>query len=239
MKFITLISSIFICISLLAQVKSEKQALEQWLPGCVVTIGDVNEFGIDNCFTSCEIDNEIYARIEGLSYKSDCTLPLSALRYIKVLHYNLQGEICLGEMICNKAISEDLLKIFKTLFELEYPIEKMLLVDEFGANDELSMVANNTSCFNFRYIAGTNKLSKHSLGLAVDINPLYNPYVKNKNGKISVEPKESEPYADRSNDFPYKIDKNDPCYREFIRYGFVWGGNWTYSKDYQHFEKKF
>jgi len=82
------------------------------------------------------------------------------------------------------------------------------------------------------------KLSNHSKGLAIDINPLYNPYVKtNKNGKIIISPEKGKKYADRKQSFPYKIDKNDLCYKEFIKHGFIWGGAWKSLKDYQHFEK--
>ena len=75
------------------------------------------------------------------------------------------------------------------------------------------------------------------MGMAVDINTLYNPYVKTVNGKLSIEPANAEAYVDRSGDFPHKIDHNDLCYKLFTRYGFTWGGDWTHSKDYQHFEK--
>ena len=67
---------------------------------------------------------------------------------------------------------------------------------------------------------------------------LYNPYVKtNKNGKIIISPEKGKKYADRKQSFPYKIDKNDLCYKEFIKHGFIWGGAWKSLKDYQHFEK--
>ena len=39
------------------------------------------------------------------------------------------------------------------------------------------MEADNTSCFNYRVVAGTNRVSKHGLGTAVDINPRENPYL--------------------------------------------------------------
>lgn len=78
----------------------------------------------------------------------------------------------------NKAIAEDVLAIFRQLYEAEYPIEKVRLVDEYDADDEASMSDNNSSAFNFRFISHTTKISKHGLGMAVDINTLYNPYVK-------------------------------------------------------------
>lgn len=128
-------------------------------------------------------------------------------------------------MICNKAVCNDLIAIFRTLYQAEYPIERMVLIDEYDADDERSMQANNSSAFNFRFVSGTRKLSSHSLGMAVDINPLYNPYVKKgKSGKTTVYPQNAMPYVDRTKTFPFKIDKNDLCYKEFIKRGFTWGG---------------
>lgn len=99
--------------------------------------------------------------------------------------------------------------------------------------------ANNTSCHNFRAMTGSSKISLHAKGMAIDINPAYNPYVKRRGTEIvKVEPSGSEPYANRACAYPYKIEKGDACYREFRRRGFRWGGEWKRSvKDYQHFEK--
>lgn len=201
--------------------------------GREISILEIRRYGIDRWFTENEIDNNLFSRINGKSYKSDCTVPIDDLRYLTVLHYDLNGDIKTGELICNKRISKDLLEIFRTLFEAKYPIEKMVLIDNYDGNDELSMEDNNTSAFNFRTIAGSQRLSKHSLGLAIDINPKYNPNVRRR--KIS--PKSGADYADRTKKFPYKIDKTDLCYKEFIKHGFTWGGNWRSNKDYQHFEK--
>lgn len=154
-----------------------------------------------------------------------------------MLHYNLKQEICLGELICHQEIAHDLLEIFKVLYKAKYPIERMVLIDEYDADDERSMQANNTSCFNFRRVAGSKTLSCHSTGHAIDINPLYNPMVKIRNGKTIYSPKNAKAYINRTKDFPYKIDKNDLCYKEFRKRGFIWGGNWRSVKDYQHFEK--
>lgn len=141
-------------------------------------------------------------------------------------------------MVCNKAVSDDVVAILRALFEARYPIERMVLIDEYDADDERSMAANNSSSFNFRYISGTNRLSNHSDGMAVDINPLYNPYVRVRGGVTTVDPEAGRPYSDRSRSFVYKIERDDVCYREFVKRGFVWGGDWTSLKDYQHFEKR-
>lgn len=191
----------------------------------------------DEAFYISEIPDDIFAKMQGKSYKADCTVPREDLRYLHVLHMGFDGQIKEGELVVNKAIAEDVLAIFKQLYEAEYPIEKVRLVDEYDADDEASMSDNNSSAFNFRFISHTTTISKHGLGMAVDINTLYNPYVKTVNGKLSIEPANAEAYVDRSGDFPHKIDHDDLCYKLFTRYGFTWGGDWEHSKDYQHFEK--
>ena len=99
------------------------------------------------------------------------------------------------------------------------------------------MAANNTTCFNYRTVAGSSKLSAHSLGKAVDINPLYNPCVKTRHGHTTIQPARGKAYTDRNRKFNYKIDRQDLCYRLFRQHGFTWGGDWRSLKDYQHFEK--
>ena len=166
-------------------------------------------------FTISPIPDDIFAKMQGKSFKDNCTVPREDLRYLKVLH---------------------VLDIFKQLYEAGYEIEKIRLIDEYDADDEKSMRDNNSSAFNFRYISYSTKLSKHALGLAVDINTLYNPYVKYVDGRRNVEPANAEKYTDRSIEFPHKIDHDDLCYKVFAEHGFEWGGDWEHAKDYQHFE---
>lgn len=169
----------------------------------------------------------------GKSLPANASVHVEDLRYLTLYHYDFDGNIQKGEMVCNKAIAHDLLVIFSKLFKIAYPINSIRLVDDFDANDEASMEANNTSCFNYRTVSGTNKLSRHAFGMAVDINPLQNPWVVGKR----VYPSTAGEYADRSKAFPHKIDNKDACYRAFMAKGFTWGGNWKSSKDYQHFQK--
>ena len=184
------------------------------------------------------ISDALFERIKGKSYPQDCKIDRSELRYLTVKHYDGKGKIKDGELICNKQIAKELLEIFKELFENKYPIESIRLIDDFDANDELSMQANNTSCFCYRAVAGSAKLSAHARGMAVDINPLYNPCVRRlRNGSVSIQPKAGKPYADRSRYYGYTLRKGDLCYQLFTKYGFRWGGDWRSLKDYQHFEK--
>lgn len=187
-------------------------------------------------FSAEPLDDVTFARMQGLSYRADCTVPRGELRLLRVRHKNLAGEVLAGEMVCHARIAPVLLDIFRRLYEAGYPIERMELVDNYGAVDEDSMAANNSSCFNFRFISYTTTVSKHGRGLAVDINPLYNPYVKQVEGRLSIEPAAGAPYVDRSGSFPYKITRDDLCCRLFREAGFTWGGDWPDRKDYQHFE---
>ncbi len=189
------------------------------------------------------ISDEIKERITGISYPDDgsAEITLEELAYLNVLYHDFEGGIQTGEIICNQYIALDLLEIFEELYRSGYQFEEIALVDKYEGNDRLSMTNNNTSCFNYRVVSGTNNLSQHAYGLALDINPFYNPYVvysKDGSEEPYVSPKGSEAYADRSKDFPYKIDENDLCYKLFIEHGFTWGGNWNSVKDYQHFEKR-
>lgn len=167
----------------------DAERLRAWRAGEKVSEEAVAEYGIDRCFASSEIGDALFARMYGKSYKPDCTVPRSELRYLRVLHRNLAGETLLGELVCNEAISGDLLEIFRVLYDAAYPIERMVLIDEYDAQDGPSMRANNSSAFNFRFIAGTGVLSNHSRGMAVDINPRYNPYVKTNAAARSSTPR--------------------------------------------------
>ena len=160
------------------------------------------------------------------------------LRYVHILYYDFDGNPAEGELICNEYIAQDLVEIFYELYKSEYQLEKVRLIDEYSGDDLASMEDNNTSCFNYRVVEGTDSLSKHALGLAVDVNPLYNPYVTyTEDGSEDVSPAAAVDYADRDASFPYKIDENDLCYKLFKEHGFTWGGDWNSCKDYQHFQK--
>ncbi|MBO4724862.1 MAG: M15 family metallopeptidase [Bacteroidaceae bacterium] len=176
--------------------------------------------------------------MQGRSYKEDCLIPRSDLRYLIILHRNMEGQAVVGELVVNKEIADDILAIMRELYDLYYPIEQVRLVDYYEGVDELSMAANNSSAFNWRPLTGsTTKISRHAMGMAIDINPLYNPYYKFHRGVEIIKPEEGEPYVDRMWEFPYIIEEDDVCYQLFMERGFKWGGDWNSLKDYQHFEK--
>ncbi len=188
------------------------------------------------------LTDEVKERITGISYpENGCTVPYEDLNYVGLKYIDFKGQEQTGELICNKAIAQDMVEIFHELYRNEYRLESVHLIDEYDGDDTASMTENNTSCFNYRVVDGTASLSKHAYGLAIDVNPYYNPYVvfgRNSDGSDYISPPGSEIYADRSQSFAYKIDENDLCYRLFTEHGFTWGGNWNSTKDYQHFQKK-
>ena len=206
---------------------------EIFYPGCVVPDEILERDGIDAFFVCMEIPDSVFSFMKGRSYKEGCTVSRNDLRYLIVLHRNLEGQAVVGELVVNKEISADILEIMRQLYEESYPIESVRLIDYFDADDERSMAANNTSCFNYRNRSGVNMLSQHAYGMAVDINPLQNPCVRG----TRFRPSTAGEYVDRSKDFKHKIDANDYCVKAFTAYGFRWGGRWASTKDYQHFEK--
>lgn len=184
------------------------------------------------------IPDSVFLRMQGRSWPEGCTVRRADLRYLRLSHFDAEKNEHVGEMVCNKAIANDLLEIFRELYRQKYPIQRIRLIDDYDAEDERSMRDNNTSCFCYRKVSGTTKLSKHAMGMAVDVNTLYNPYVRTgKNGRRIVEPATAVKYVDRNKSFPYKIVKGDLLYRLFIQHGFKWGGSWRTVKDWQHFEK--
>lgn len=190
-------------------------------------------------FTADTLTNEVFARMKGKSFAEDCSVSRAELRYLRVSHYDAEGRVRQGELVCHRAIAADLLDIFRELYRHRYPIERMTLIDDYDADDEQSMRANNTSCFNYRKVAGSRRLSAHSRGMAIDINPLYNPCVrKGRDGRTTIQPSTARRYADRKRAFRYKLVAGDLCHRLFLEHGFEWGGAWRSLKDYQHFEKK-
>lgn len=210
-------------------------------PGDVVPEKHLKEKGCEDFFRVQSIPDTIFAMMQGKSYKGNAgkMMPRQQLRYLLCLHRDKDGRAIVGEMVLNKTIAEDVLDIFRQLYEAHYPIERMRLIDYYDADDERSMSDNNSSAFNFRMMTGsTTTISKHGMGMAIDLNTRYNPYMKvQKNGKRIVSPKNGNAYVDRTVQFPYKIVKGDLCYRLFTAKGFKWGGSWKSVKDWQHFEK--
>ena len=115
-------------------------------------------------FTSCKIPNNIYENMIGKSIPTQYVSKVdkTSLSYLQLSYIGFDGNSYIGEMIVNSKVSNEVLEIFKKLYEIKYPIEKIRLIDEYNADDEMSMSDNNTSCFCYRTVSGTSRLSNHS-----------------------------------------------------------------------------
>lgn len=181
------------------------------------------------------ITEDLHARMS-YSWRSDNPVPLEDLRYIQLKHWGFDGCVHGGELVVHEKVAHEVVDIFRELFEAEYPIEKMLLIDSYHADDNLSCEDNNTSAFCSRPITGSATIwSDHSLGLAIDINPLLNPYKKG----LNIVPTNGEVFLDRTIQCRGVINEEDICYQAFIKRGWQWGGHFSTCVDYQHFYKKF
>ncbi len=176
------------------------------------------------------LDPVVLERVVGSSWNPECPVPIEQLRYVEVSHATVDGE-AIGELIVHERVAADVVGAFATLYEAKFPIESMRLIDDFDADDIRSMQANNTSAFNCRFVAGTDNWSWHAYGLAIDINPLINPYVK----PDGVSPPEGAAYTDRSLGTAGMIVAGDVATTAFADIGWEWGGLWINGQDYQHF----
>lgn len=221
-----------------AAIAAYETAVMQMNAGDIVDMNMIETSAAGNLFYANDIDEALKERIMGISYTENHDISLTQLRYLRMLYYGFDGKTHVGEMIVNEKIAADVLSIFQALYQQNYPIEQMVLVDDYQGQDEASMESNNTTAFNYRLISGSSKLSNHSFGMAIDLNPKYNPYVRTKaDGTTIFQPENGSSYADREAVFDHKVTKEDPAYQLFTEAGFSWGGDWNSVKDYQHFEK--
>jgi len=150
------------------------------------------------------------------------------LTLINVPFFSFDGEVREGQLVVHAEVAAEVEQIFKKLFEIRFPIEQMVPIVAYGWDDDVSMVANNTSAFNYRVIFGTDRLSNHSYGCAIDINPVQNPYIQR--GGTIVPPGAR---YDSTQPGTVTVEIADL----FESYGWDWGGDWKDRKDWQHFEK--
>jgi len=157
-------------------------------------------------------------------------------RILDVLYYSFDGRIHKGQLVVDQRLVSDIRQVFQVALEDKFPINSVIPIshDRFHKhgewnNDDQSMLANNTSAFNYRKVTGGKKLSMHSYGFAIDINPIQNPYIK---GDILLP--EGAVYDPAK---PGTLTRDCPVVKAFISLGWTWGGDWKSLKDYQHFEK--
>jgi hypothetical protein len=185
------------------------------------------------------IPDPIWQNMQGKSYNTklkDCA-QRDDLRLVTVPYWNFKGEDKTGQLIVNARAAKTVAQIFTSLHASKaYAFERIDLVDAYGGDDHASMMANNTSAYNCRLVAGSTRLSAHAKGLAIDINPLINPYV----WKGGTSPKEGEPWdttdeRKAARNKPGMILPDSAITKAFKKAGWGWGGDWKGTKDYQHF----
>jgi len=171
-------------------------------------------------------------------WRPECPVAINELRLLEVSYYDFTEQVSQGQIIVLDQIAQNVLSIFKELLVLKFPIYSMRLMNDFDGDDEYSMAANNSSGFNFRQIAETDTLSMHSYGLAIDINPLQNPYIVIDEGTNNVEifPKQGAEFINRDN---LRKGMVEPIVPIFKKHGIsIWGGDWSSPIDYHHFQTK-
>ncbi len=168
-------------------------------------------------------------------------VPCNRLRIVTFSHYDFTGEVHHnGQIMVMDAVAPSVISIFKQLFLREFPIARAKLINHYGGDDDLSLADNNTSSFNSRPVVGHKVLSIHAYGLAIDINPLQNPFISFKSDAAIFNPPKGIQYTNRNNSRPgkpFRAGMAEEVVGIFARYGFkIWGGYWDNPIDYQHFQ---
>jgi hypothetical protein len=177
------------------------------------------------------ISDEVRARMTGRSWRDVPECPRwNELAYLRIDHVTFDGGIARGELVVAGVLASRAIEVFRRLWQLGFPIRQMRLVDEFGADDDASMAADNSSAFNFRLVAGTTTLSQHALGRAIDINPVENPWRKPER----ILPEAGRAFEDRSEIRPGMIVRPGPVVAMFDELGWEWGGDWMHAFDDHH-----
>jgi len=155
---------------------------------------------------------------------------LENLRLVDVYYYGFDEKIHKGQLVVHRVVVLDVIEIFELIRESRFPIGKVVPISKYGWSDEKSMRDNNTSAFNYRFISGSRVISNHAAGLAIDINPALNPYIKNGNSLPENCIYDTTKVG--------TISASSELVKEFKQRGWEWGGDWKSLKDFQHFEKK-
>jgi D-alanyl-D-alanine carboxypeptidase len=173
----------------------------------------------------------VRARMDGVSWHGgDARCPRwDDLAYVQLDHVTFDGT-ARGELIVAAPLATRAVALFRRLWQLGFPIRQLRLVDDYVASDDASMEADNSSAFNFRVVAGTNVLSQHALGLAIDINPLENPWRR----PDRILPAAGAAFADRRVIRPGMIVRPGPVVAALDELGWEWGGDWRHAFDDHH-----
>ncbi len=184
------------------------------------------------------IPDQVWRNMQGKSWRADLPCPGRAdLALLTIPYRDFLGEQRSGSLIVARSVARDVASAFQEIFDSgRFRIAKMRLIDEYGGSDDASIDDNNTSAFNCRTVVGSRRLSKHALGLAVDINPVQNPYI-DASGTAPRAGRAYDEAHERKAGITGLITRGDVVTRAFARIGWSWGGNFRNTKDYQHFAR--
>jgi hypothetical protein len=172
------------------------------------------------------------AQMTGVSWHRGCPVSLDDLRLITLTYRGFDGRPHTGRLVANRTAAPVLVSVFRRLYAANFPIRRMEPVDRYGGDDFRSIEADNTSAFNCRAATGSSHWSNHAYGLAIDVNPIENPYVSGGRSSHGA----SAPYLDRSRHRPGTAYEGGLLVEAFRTAGWGWGGSWSGSvRDYQHF----
>jgi hypothetical protein len=175
--------------------------------------------------------NEVTAADLGVTWREGCPVGPSELRLLTLSHHGFDDQVHTGQLVIHVDWATEVTGVFQSLFDAGFPIERIEPMTIYGADDDAAMAANNSSGFNCRNVAGTNRWSEHAFGRAIDISPLVNPWVRGS----QVEPPGGQAFLDRDRSVPGLIVGGDVVVDAFAAIGWGWGGYWSSSKDYMHF----
>jgi hypothetical protein len=166
-----------------------------------------------------------------LSWREGCPVSWRDLSVVQVSYWGYDGERHRGPLVVHDIAATQVRAVFDSMYRYRFQVRRIHRIDDYGADDDRSMAANNTSAFNCRKVAGSSSWSMHSYGTAVDVNPMQNPYVANG----SYDPPGSEQWSNRSDVVPGMAVEGSSLVGAFDYVGWKWGGRWTSKQDYQHF----
>jgi hypothetical protein len=172
------------------------------------------------------------------AWHQGCPVPMSGLRLLTVSHRDFRGRTQTGQLIVNRSAAAPLRRVFRQLYHLHFPIRHMRLDDAYGPRAQRPRDGDISGSFECRQAVpspctggrGTGSWSMHAYGLAVDINPVENPYV----GCGQSRDPRARRYRDRSVHRPGMVTRR--VIAAFRSIGWGWGGAWAgNTKDYMHF----
>jgi hypothetical protein len=167
------------------------------------------------------------------SYRAGCPVGPAELRTVRLTYRGFDGRAHTGSLVVNRRATTDVTRVFRSLYAAGFPIRRMRPISHYRGSDDASMAADNTSAFNCRRAVGstTGSWSMHAYGLAVDVNPVENPYVL---GGRPLPPGGGR-FLDRADARPGMVVAGGVIVQAFASAGWRWGGEWSGSPDYQHF----